>query len=149
MSSNFVILQFAQKVRFASADATAPTRNSFSRLRNDLLIKILPHLINSRLIDRSLYPWASTFGGLVSMPAATNLLLTHCVTLWLHASPEDHMRRIVAQGDMRPMAVDEAAMEDLKNILTGRVDFFGKADVPIDASGKVLAEAYMQLRSEV
>ena len=53
-----------------------------------------------------IYPEAviATPGGLVSEPATFNLLLAHCTTVWLQADPEEHMQRVVAQGDLRPMA---------------------------------------------
>lgn len=91
----------------------------------------------------------ATPGGLVSEPATLNLLLTHCFAIWLRATPEDHMKRVIAQGDMRPMAGNKEAMEDLKRILAGRMDFYAKADISFDTSGKVLAEAYLELRSRV
>jgi XRE family transcriptional regulator, aerobic/anaerobic benzoate catabolism transcriptional regulator len=61
----------------------------------------------------------ATPGGLVSDPATFNQLLTHCTTVWLQAAPEDHMQRVAAQGDMRPMAGNREAMLDLKGILAG------------------------------
>jgi len=91
----------------------------------------------------------ATPGGLVSEPATLNLLLMHCFTIWLQATPEDHMKRVIAQGDMRPMAGNKEAMEDLRRILAGRVDFYTKADISFDTSGRVLAEAYLYLRSKV
>src|SRR6202040_3779686 len=91
----------------------------------------------------------ATPGGLVSEPATLNLLLVHCFTIWLQATPEDHMKRVIAQGDMRPMAGNKEAMEDLKRILAGRADFYAKADISFDTSGRVLAEAYLNLRSKV
>jgi XRE family aerobic/anaerobic benzoate catabolism transcriptional regulator len=91
----------------------------------------------------------ATPGGLVSEPATLNLLLVHCFTIWLQATPEDHMKRVIAQGDMRPMAGNKEAMEDLKRILAGRVDFYAKADISFDTSDRVLAEAYLDLRSKV
>ncbi|HWZ74652.1 MAG TPA: helix-turn-helix transcriptional regulator [Casimicrobiaceae bacterium] len=91
----------------------------------------------------------ATPGGLVSEPATLSLLLTHCFTIWLQATPEDHMKRVIAQGDMRPMAGNKEAMEDLRRILAGRVDFYAKADVSFNTSGRVLAEAYLDLRSKV
>jgi XRE family aerobic/anaerobic benzoate catabolism transcriptional regulator len=59
------------------------------------------------------------------------------------------MKRVIAQGDMRPMAGNKEAMEDLKRILAGRVDFYAKADISFDTSDRVLAEAYLDLRSKV
>ena len=91
----------------------------------------------------------ATPGGLVSEPATLNLLLMQCFTIWLQATPEDHMKRVIAQGDMRPMAGNKEAMEDLRRILAGRVDFYTKADISFDTSGRVLAEAYLDLRSKV
>ena len=73
-------------------------------------------------------------GGLVSDPASFNLLLAHCTTVWLQAEPEDHMKRVVAQGDLRPMAGSREALEDLKHILAGRAAFYAKADFSLDTS---------------
>ncbi len=63
-----------------------------------------------------IYPEAviATPGGLVSDPATFNLLLAYCTTVWLHADPQDHMKRVTAQDDLRPMAGNREAMEDLK-----------------------------------
>jgi len=91
----------------------------------------------------------ATGGGVVSEPATFELLLTHCFTIWLRASPEDHMQRVVAQGDRRPMAGNKEAMEDLKRILEGRREFYAKADVTVDTSGKDPAEAYREVRASV
>ena len=58
--------------------------------------------------------------GLKTGTANFNLLLGHCTTVWLQATPEDHMRRVAEQGDMRPMAGSQEAMDDLRRILDGR-----------------------------
>lgn len=71
---------------------------------------------------------------MVSDPATFNLLLSHCYTVWLKASPEDHMGRVVAQGDTRPMSGNKEAMEDLKQILESRAQFYSKADQTFDTS---------------
>ncbi|MGO9418980.1 shikimate kinase, partial [Roseiarcus sp.] len=78
-----------------------------------------------------------------------NLLLSHCTTVWLQADPEDHMARVAAQGDMRPMAASAEAMEDLKSILAGRAAFYSKADLRIDTSAQPLLETFQILRAEV
>jgi XRE family aerobic/anaerobic benzoate catabolism transcriptional regulator len=78
----------------------------------------------------------ATPGGMVSDVATFNLLLSACTTVWLKAEPEDHMQRVIAQGDMRPMASSKEAMEDLKQILKGRAPFYSKADVTIDTSAQ-------------
>jgi XRE family aerobic/anaerobic benzoate catabolism transcriptional regulator len=76
----------------------------------------------------------ATPGGVVSDPATFKLLLSHCYTVWLKASPEDHMGRVVAQGDTRPMSGNREAMEDLKQILESRAQFYSKADETFDTS---------------
>ncbi len=76
----------------------------------------------------------ATPGGVVSDPATFNLLLSHFYTVWLKASPEDHMGRVLAQGDTRPMSGNKEAMEDLKQILESRAQFYSKADQTFDTS---------------
>ena len=91
----------------------------------------------------------ATPGGLVSDPASFNLLLAHCTTVWLQAEPEDHMRRVTAQGDMRPMAASKEAMEDLKGILTGRAPFYSKAQMRVNTSEQPLDATFEVLRNTV
>ena len=98
-----------------------------------------------------IYPEAviATPGGLVSDPATFNLLLSHCTTVWLQATPEDHMKRVIAQGDLRPMSASKEAMEDLKGILAGRAAFYSKADLRLDTSAQPLEATYQRLRETV
>jgi len=98
-----------------------------------------------------IYPEAviATPGGLVSDPANFNLLLAHCTTVWLQADPEDHMKRVIAQGDLRPMASSREAMEDLKSILAGRAAFYSKAEFRLDTSAQPLQPTFVALRSLV
>ncbi len=98
-----------------------------------------------------IYPEAviATPGGLVSDAATFNQLLAHCTTVWLHADPEDHMKRVTAQGDLRPMAASREAMEDLKGILTGRAAFYSKAQFKLDTSAQPLAPTFLALREIV
>jgi XRE family transcriptional regulator, aerobic/anaerobic benzoate catabolism transcriptional regulator len=88
-------------------------------------------------------------GGLVSDPATFNLLLAHCTTVWLYADPQDHMKRVAAQGDMRPMAASKEAMEDLKGILSGRAAFYSKAEMRLDTSDQPLDETFRKLSAMV
>jgi len=98
-----------------------------------------------------IYPEAviATPGGLVSDPATFNLALSHCTTVWLQAEPEDHMRRVMAQGDMRPMAASKEAMDDLRGILDGRTPFYARADLKLDTSAQDLPSTFMRLRTLV
>lgn len=98
-----------------------------------------------------IYPEAviATPGGLVSDPATFNLLLAHCTPVWLQAAPEDHMKRVQAQGDLRPMAASREAMDDLKNILAGRAAFYSKAELSLDTSAQPLDASFAALRAMV
>ncbi len=87
----------------------------------------------------------ATPGGLVSDASSFNELLTHCTTIWLKANPEDHMKRVMAQGDNRPMAASKEAMADLKAILTAREAFYAKANFTIDTSQQALNETFLML----
>jgi XRE family aerobic/anaerobic benzoate catabolism transcriptional regulator len=87
----------------------------------------------------------ATGGSLVSDPATYDLLLTNCFTVWLRATPEDHMQRVRAQGDLRPMAQRSEAMEDLKRILAEREELYRKADTIVETSGVSEKEALEQL----
>jgi XRE family aerobic/anaerobic benzoate catabolism transcriptional regulator len=89
----------------------------------------------------------ATGGSIVSEPATFDLLLSACYTVWLTASPEEHMSRVMAQGDTRPMADNEAAMEDLRRILMGRHTLYAKADATIDTAGKTVEQSLKELRA--
>ena len=106
-----------------------------------------------RALEESIqiYPEAviATPGGLVSDPASFSLLLAHCTTLWLQADPADHLRRVTAQGDMRPMAASKEALQDLKNILDGRQSFYSKAQFAVNTSAQDLEATFELLRATV
>jgi len=76
----------------------------------------------------------ATGGSLVSEPATFERLLTMCLTVWLRATPEEHMQRVIAQGDMRPMADNRESMSDLRRILEVREPLYRKGDVTIDTA---------------
>ena len=77
----------------------------------------------------------ATGGSIVAEAATYDLLLRRCFTVWVKATPEEHMHRVVAQGDLRPMAGSQQAMDDLRRILEERSDLYGRADLTIDTAG--------------
>jgi XRE family transcriptional regulator, aerobic/anaerobic benzoate catabolism transcriptional regulator len=83
----------------------------------------------------------ATGGGIVAEPATYELLLTSCLTVWVRASPEEHMQRVIKQGDFRPMAKNARAMEDLVSILRSREPLYSKADIVLDTAGKTPEES--------
>lgn len=76
----------------------------------------------------------ATGGSLVSEPETFELLLESCFTVWIKAAPRQHMERVIAQGDHRPMANHRHAMADLKRILAERAPLYGRADASVDTS---------------
>ena len=88
-------------------------------------------------------------GGIVSEAETFNLLLMNCFTVWVKASPEEHMSRVVAQGDFRPMEGNTEAMEDMRRILVARESLYSKADFTLDTTGCLPEECLMKLRQAV
>ncbi|HJQ35553.1 MAG TPA: helix-turn-helix transcriptional regulator [Thermoanaerobaculia bacterium] len=80
-------------------------------------------------------------GGIVSEAATYELLLRHCFTVWVRTTPEEHMARVIAQGDRRPMAGSAQAMEDLRRILEERTPLYERADRTVDTTGMSVEEA--------
>jgi len=91
----------------------------------------------------------ATPGGLVSEASTFNETLRQCFTVWLKALPEDHLSRVAAQGDMRPMAGSEEALEDLKRILDGRAAFYAKADMVFDTSVQSLDKSFIEFKMQI
>jgi XRE family aerobic/anaerobic benzoate catabolism transcriptional regulator len=87
----------------------------------------------------------ATSGGIVADPVTFDRLLTSFFTVWVRATPEEHMNRVREQGDLRPMADDSAAVEELMAILASREPLYGRARVVIDTSGKTVADTATEL----
>jgi XRE family aerobic/anaerobic benzoate catabolism transcriptional regulator len=103
--------------------------------------RCLEHLIGS---PESMV--VSVGGGIVSEPETFDLLLRNCYTVWIKARPAEHMARVLAQGDLRPMAGHAGAMEDLKKILSSREPLYARADAALDTSGATVEASLEALR---
>ena len=88
----------------------------------------------------------ATGGSIVSDPATYDLLLSSCFTVWLKAEPAEHMSRVIAQGDMRPMAGNAQAMDDLKRILQSRAALYGQADATVNTAGRSAKQSLKDLK---
>ncbi|MDP9085062.1 MAG: helix-turn-helix transcriptional regulator [Pseudomonadota bacterium] len=102
-----------------------------------------------RLIHENVQMVLAVGGGIVADGETYGLLLSKCFTVWLKAKPEEHMDRVIAQGDLRPMAGNAEAMEDLKRILSARESLYGKADRVLDTSGHTADESLEDLRESL
>jgi XRE family transcriptional regulator, aerobic/anaerobic benzoate catabolism transcriptional regulator len=84
-------------------------------------------------------------GSIVSEPETYNFLRANCFSVWIQASPEEHMSRVIAQGDMRPMSGNREAMQDLRRILATREPLYAKADIAINTSQRTVDQALEDL----
>ena len=87
----------------------------------------------------------TTAGGIVSNPETYALLLRRAHTVWIKARPEDHMSRVMAQGDFRPMAQNRQAMADLVAILEARRADYARAQADVDTSGDAVEQSFAKL----
>jgi len=102
-----------------------------------------------RVLEKNERAVIATGGSIVSEPGTYEVLLSTCFTIWLKAAPEEHMARVIAQGDTRPMAGNDQAMEDLRRILDGRAVLYLQADVVVDTAGKSVDKSLADLRKSI
>ena len=98
-----------------------------------------------RLIGEHEAAVITTAGGIVSDPETYALLLRRTHTVWIKARPEEHMSRVMAQGDFRPMAQNRAAMADLVAILEARRTDYARAEAEVDTSGDAVEQSFAKL----
>jgi XRE family aerobic/anaerobic benzoate catabolism transcriptional regulator len=102
-----------------------------------------------RIITTNKSAIITTAGGIVSNPETYALLLRRSHTIWIKARPEDHMSRVMAQGDFRPMAQNRAAMADLVAILEARRADYARAEAELDTSGDTMDQSFAKVLSLV
>lgn len=88
-------------------------------------------------------------GGIVGAPETYKNLLTRCHTIWITTSPAEHMARVRAQGDMRPMEGDPRAMDTLKALLAARTPFYERAEARVDTAGKPVNSSVNDLLAQI
>ncbi|MGE0848693.1 MAG: helix-turn-helix transcriptional regulator [Hyphomicrobiaceae bacterium] len=91
----------------------------------------------------------ATGGSLVTEPATYDLLVSSCFVVWLTAEPDEHMNRVLAQGDLRPMADGPQAMDDLQAILDSRRALYARANAVVDTGGKTETQAFASLLAAI
>jgi XRE family transcriptional regulator, aerobic/anaerobic benzoate catabolism transcriptional regulator len=84
-------------------------------------------------------------GGLAADPETLPLLLERSLAVWVRASPEEHMQRVIDQGDLRPMARSREAMRELKDILHAREPFYRQAHLHLNTSGRTADQSFKGL----
>lgn len=121
-------------------DAGAPL-NAIFDLYGQAAFRRLERRCLERVISGAPRAVIATGGGLVSDPATFERLLSSCFTVWIKASPSEHMERVIAQGDLRPMADNREAMSDLQRILRGREALYSKADAQVDTTRRTVDDS--------
>lgn len=98
-----------------------------------------------QLLTRKELMVLATGGGIVSEPLTFDLILSSFYTIWLKAEPEEHMARVRQQGDLRPMADDRSAMQELRTILLSREPLYSRASALVDTGGLTVDKAAARL----
>jgi XRE family aerobic/anaerobic benzoate catabolism transcriptional regulator len=102
-----------------------------------------------RVIDEHDTAVIATAGGIVSDAETYALLLRRSHTVWVRASPDEHMKRVMEQGDFRPMAQNREAMADLVAILEARRPDYARAQAELDTSGDTIERSFGKLQDVV
>ncbi|MGH8705200.1 MAG: helix-turn-helix transcriptional regulator [Burkholderiales bacterium] len=113
-------------------------QDAFRRFERKALARVLKH-----------HPRAviAAGGGLVNDPETYRMLLDNCYCIWLKASPEEHMSRVIAQGDMRPFRGRSAALDEIRSLLADRDRLYARADAVVDTSGRALRQSLAALKA--
>jgi XRE family aerobic/anaerobic benzoate catabolism transcriptional regulator len=98
-----------------------------------------------RVVEEHAAAVIATAGGIVSNPETYGLLLRRAHTVWIKARPDEHMRRVMEQGDFRPMAQNREAMADLVAILDARGADYARAQAELDTSGDTVEQSFAKL----
>jgi XRE family aerobic/anaerobic benzoate catabolism transcriptional regulator len=138
-------LPFVELDREVEKEAGAPLgevfamygQDAFRRFERRALERVLSH--NGRAV-------IATGGSLVTDPGTFELLLERCRCVWLKASPQEHMSRVVAQGDMRPFTGRSAALDEIRKLLADRDRLYSRAIAAVDTSGKTVRQSLAELK---
>jgi len=101
----------------------------------------------TRVLNENESAVLSVGGGVVSEKETFDYLLSHCYTIWIKARPEEHMSRVLEQGDFRAMGGNDQAMEDLRRILEAREPLYRQADMELDTSGSSVETSFSRLKT--
>ena len=88
----------------------------------------------------------ATGGSLVTDPQSYDLLLERCFCVWLKTAAQEHMGRVIAQGDMRPFKGRSAALEEIRKLLADRESLYARANATLDTTGKTVRQSLAELR---
>jgi len=139
-------LPFVELDREVEKDAGAELGEVFAMYGQDAFRRFERRALE-RVLKQNQQSVIATSGSLVTDPATYRLLLDRCTCVWLKASPEEHMARVIAQGDMRPFKGRSAALDEIRQLLADRDRLYARANATIDTSGKSLKQSLTELRN--
>ena len=99
-----------------------------------------------RVLNQNERAVIATGGSLVTDPSSYELLLGRCFCVWLKAAPEEHMSRVIAQGDMRPFKGRSAAIDEIRKLLADRDRLYARAALAVDTSGRTVRQTLQEIR---
>ena len=102
-----------------------------------------------RILEEGSASVLAAAGGIVSEPQTWDLLLQRTTVVWLKARPEDHWKRVVAQGDRRPMADSPDALAELRAMLAARERLYAQAHVVVDTHRRSAEEVARQVEARL
>ena len=141
-------LPFVELDREVEKDAGAELGEVFAMYGQDAYRRFERRALE-RVLAQNEQAVIATGGSLVTDAGTYKMLRERCLCVWLKASPEEHMARVIAQGDMRPFKGRSAALDEIRQLLADRDRLYGRADVTLDTSGKTPRASLSQLLSLV
>jgi len=139
-------MPFIELDREVEKEAGAPLGEVFSLYGQEAFRRFERKAL-ARVLKQTPRAVIATGGSLVNDPDTYNLLLDHCTCVWLKATPEEHMQRVMAQGDMRPFKGSPAALEEIRRLLADRGRLYSRADAALDTSGRTVRQNLAELRA--
>jgi XRE family aerobic/anaerobic benzoate catabolism transcriptional regulator len=139
-------MPFIELDREVEKEAGAPLGEVFSLYGQEAFRRFERKAL-ARVLKQAPRAVIATGGSLVTDPDTYNLLLDHCSCVWLKATPEEHMQRVMAQGDMRPFKGSPAALEEIRRLLADRGRLYARADALLDTSGRTVRQNLAELRA--
>jgi XRE family aerobic/anaerobic benzoate catabolism transcriptional regulator len=141
-------LPFVELDREVEKEAGAPLAEVFAMYGQDAFRRFERRALERVLAEQSRAVIA-TGGSLVTDPGTYDLLLERCRCIWLRASAQEHMARVLAQGDTRPFKGRSAALDEIRKLLADRERLYGRAGTVVDTSGKSVRQALAELKKAV
>jgi XRE family aerobic/anaerobic benzoate catabolism transcriptional regulator len=143
-------LPFVELDREVEKEAGAPLGEVFAMYGQDAFRRFERRALE-RVLGEHAQAVIATGGSLVTDPGTYELLLERCRCIWLKAAPQEHMNRVIAQGDMRPFKGGNAtgrswALDEIRKLLDDRDRLYGRANAVVDTSGKTVRQSLADLR---